>query len=64
MTIGGFQVPFLRPGFRMVVFSVIIMFVVLFYRQGIMGTREFSIEGIYRFFCKKFGKKKEAAPHE
>ncbi|MBQ3180410.1 MAG: branched-chain amino acid ABC transporter permease [Firmicutes bacterium] len=50
--IGGMQVPFLRPGFRMVVFSVIIMFVVLFYRKGIMGTKEFSIEGIYRFFTK------------
>ena len=31
--IGGFQVPLLRNGFRMVVFSVIIMIVVLFFRQ-------------------------------
>lgn len=38
--IGNFQVPLLRAGFRMVVFSVIIMIVVLFYRQGIMGERE------------------------
>ena len=64
--IGGMQVPFLRSGFRMVVFSVIIMFVVLFYRKGIMGTKEFSIDGIYRFFRRVFGGKagKEAAPHE
>ena len=38
--IGNFQVPLLRAGFRMVVFSIIIMIVVLFYRQGIMGERE------------------------
>ncbi len=43
LMIGTFQVPFLRSGFRMVVFSIIIMAVVLFYRKGIMGDREFSI---------------------
>lgn len=65
MVIGGFTVPFLRPGFRMVVFSVIIMFVVLFYRKGIMGDREFSIERIYQFFRRRFGKAgKEAEGHE
>ena len=38
--IGNFEVPLLRNGFRLVVFSIIIMIVVLFFRQGIMGTRE------------------------
>ena len=38
--IGAFKVPLLRNGFRMVVFSVIIMIVVLFFRKGIMGERE------------------------
>ena len=38
--IGSFEVPLLRNGFRLVVFSIIIMIVVLFFRQGIMGTRE------------------------
>lgn len=38
--IGGFKVPLLRNGFRMVVFSVIIMIVVLFFRKGIMGDKE------------------------
>ena len=37
---GTFKVPLLRSGFRMVVFSVIIMVVVLFFRKGIMGERE------------------------
>lgn len=57
--IGGFQVPLLSPGFRKVVFSIIIMIIVLFYNKGIMGTREFSIDGISRFFRKRFGKKQK-----
>lgn len=38
----GFKVPFLRNGFRMVVFSIVIMIVVLFFRRGIMGDKELS----------------------
>ena len=38
--IGSFEVPLLRNGFRLVVFSIVIMVVVLFFRRGIMGTRE------------------------
>ena len=37
---GSLTVPLLRTGFRMVVFSVIIMIVVLFFRRGIMGDKE------------------------
>ena len=48
--IGGFKVPLMRTGFRMVVFSIILMVVVLFWRRGIMGNREFSWDGLYRFF--------------
>ena len=55
--IGSFHVPFLRAGFRKVVFAVIIMCVVLFYRKGIMGDKEFSIEGILNFFRNRFKKK-------
>ena len=36
----GTQVPLLRNGFRMVVFSIVIMIVVLFFRRGIMGQKE------------------------
>ena len=56
--IGSFHVPFLRAGFRKVVFAIIIMCVVLFYRKGIMGDKEFSIEGIANFFRNRFKKKK------
>ncbi len=66
MVIGGFQVPLLRSGFRKLVFSVIIMAVVLFYRQGIMGDREFSWKGIAAFFKNLSRKKtvKEGAANE
>ncbi len=49
---GEWQVPFLRVGFRKVVFSVIIMIMVLFCRRGIMGTKEISLSGITGFFKK------------
>ena len=55
--IGDFHLTFLRPGFRKVVFSIIIMAIVLFYRKGIMGDKEFSIEAVQRFFRKRFKKK-------
>ncbi|MEF9921977.1 MAG: branched-chain amino acid ABC transporter permease [Anaerovoracaceae bacterium] len=50
MMIGSFEVPFLRTGFRMVVFSIILMMVVLFWRKGIMGQKEFSWDGLINFF--------------
>jgi branched-chain amino acid transport system permease protein len=37
----GFEIPLLRTGFRMVVFSALLMVVVLFYRRGLMGANEF-----------------------
>ena len=58
LSIDGLNAPLLRPGFRMVIFSIILMIVVLFFRGGIMGDREFSWDGIAQFF-KNFGKKKK-----
>ena len=54
-TLGGIQVPLLRSGFRMVVFSVVIMAVVLFYRKGIMGDKEFSLQRLKAFFTRRKG---------
>ena len=54
--IGTFEVPLLRNGFRLVVFSIVIMIVVLFFRQGIMGTKE--LPDVIRGWMRK--KKKEA----
>lgn len=53
MIIAGVQIPFLRTGFRMVVFSIILMVVVLFWRKGIMGQKELSWDSIYNFFTRK-----------
>lgn len=53
--IGDFEVPLLGTGFRMVVFSVVIMIIVLFWRRGIMGNKEFSWDGIIKFFKDPFG---------
>ena len=50
ITASGARVPLLGPGFRMVVFSVLIMIVVLFFRKGIMGTKEISVyDGLVKF---------------
>ena len=56
--IGSFKVPFLRSGFRMVVFSVVIMIIVLFFSKGIMGDKELSWEGIGGWLKKLNPKKK------
>lgn len=59
--IGDFHIPLLRPGFRKVVFAIVIMLIVLFYQKGIMGEKEFSISAIIKFFKKlpeKLKKKK------
>ena len=60
-TAEGTRIPLLGYGFRMVVFSVLIMIVVLFFRKGIMGTREVSVyddvRAAGRFFRKLFGGK-------
>jgi branched-chain amino acid transport system permease protein len=58
LVIGNFQVPLLRSGFRKVVFSVVIMLIVLFARQGIMGDHEFSLSGLMKLFRRK---RKEAS---
>ncbi len=54
----GITVPFFRDGFRKVVFSVIIMVIVLFFSQGIMGDKELSFARI----AKKLKSKKKAKP--
>ena len=46
----------------MVVFSILLMLLVLFYRKGLMGQKEFSWDGIYNWFVRlrnKLGKLSE-----
>lgn len=62
ITIAGEALRFLDEGFmfipaiaglRMVVFSALLMIVVLFFSNGLMGTKEFSWNKIINFFSKK-----------
>ena len=46
------------PGMRMVVFSVCLLIIILYRREGIMGMREITWESIARFFS-RLGRKKE-----
>ena len=57
----GISAGFMRPGFRKVVFAVIIMCIVLFYSRGIMGNKEFSWEGLVGFFKRIFSGKKKTS---
>ena len=60
LTIGGVSIPLFRAGFRMVIYSILLMVVVLFWRKGIMGGREFSWDHLIDFFAnipKRSGKK-------
>lgn len=41
MNLFGLAIPGI-PGMRMVIFSLLLLLVILFYRQGLMGTREFN----------------------
>ena len=50
-----------RNGFRLVVFSAVIMIIVLFFRRGIMGDKELSSEYLYNRFRGLGKKKREAA---
>lgn len=46
LSIAGIAIPLFRPGLRMVVFSILLMVIVLFYRNGLMGTKELNWDTI------------------
>ena len=46
MDFGVFEIPGI-PGMRMVVFSLILLAIILFRREGIMGTREITWKSIF-----------------
>jgi len=55
MSFFGLNIPGI-PGMRMLIFSILLMVVVLFFHQGLMGNKEWSWEWIYN---KLTGNKKE-----
>ena len=56
LAIGGVEIPIFRSGLRMVIFSILLMVIVLFYNRGLMGTSEFSWNGIYGTLRRWIGK--------
>ncbi|HDK28044.1 MAG TPA: branched-chain amino acid ABC transporter permease [Candidatus Atribacteria bacterium] len=46
MSLFGLNIPGI-PGMRMLIFAILLMIVVLFFHQGLMGTREWSWEWLY-----------------
>lgn len=48
----SFEIPGI-PGMRMVVFSVVLLAIILYRREGIMGSREITFKGIAGFFNRK-----------
>ena len=55
------SVQIFRPGFRKVVFAIVIMAIVLFYQKGIMGDKEFSFSRFSERIKKLFSKDKKSA---
>ena len=55
MTIGSFEIVGI-PGMRMVIFSIVLLFIILYRREGMIGGYEFSWDSI----TKRFGKKGDA----
>jgi len=55
MSFFGLNIPGI-PGMRMLIFSILLMIVILFFHQGLMGTKEWSWEWLYN---KLTGNKKE-----
>lgn len=50
LTLFGINIPLFKPGLRMVVFSILLMLIVLFWNKGLMGGRELTYDSIIDFF--------------
>ena len=50
LTVFGLNIPLFRPGFRMVIFSLLLMIVVIFWQKGLMGKSELSWDRVINWF--------------
>lgn len=50
LTLFGVNIPLFKPGLRMVVFSILLMLIVLFWNKGLMGGTELTYDNIGKFF--------------
>lgn len=53
LTLFGFNIPIFRAGFRMVIFSALLMILVLFFRNGLLGQKELSWNTVMEWFKRK-----------
>ena len=53
LVIAGYQIPLFRPGFRMVIFSLLLMIVVLFFKKGLLGGKELDFGAILKYIDNK-----------
>lgn len=56
----GYNLTFFRAGFRMVIFSVLLMILVLFFRKGLLGQKELSWNLIMNIFKGKNSEKSKS----
>jgi branched-chain amino acid transport system permease protein len=59
LTLFGLEIPLFRAGFRMVIFSALLMILVLFFRNGLLGQKELSWGMVKDWFNKSILRKKE-----
>jgi branched-chain amino acid transport system permease protein len=59
LTLFGLEIPLFRAGFRMVIFSALLMILVLFFRNGLLGQKELSWGMVRDWFNKSILRKKE-----
>lgn len=52
MNILGLEIPGI-PGMRMVIFSLSLVLIIIFRREGVMGMREFTWDGLFSRFTKR-----------
>jgi branched-chain amino acid transport system permease protein len=63
MTIGPIHIPGIA-GMRMLVFSLLLVLLMIFYRRGLFGKREISWDWVFARFGKITGKGAEAWSHK
>lgn len=59
LSLFGLNIPLFRPGLRMVIFSILLMVLVLFFRNGLLGQKELSWKLIFDLLS---GKNHEKRP--
>ncbi|MEG2004721.1 MAG: branched-chain amino acid ABC transporter permease, partial [Bilophila sp.] len=52
ISLGSYEIPGI-PGMRMVVFSLVLLGIILYRREGIMGMRELTWDTIFDFFSRR-----------